>query len=220
MSAQITRITKTRQGRFALFCDDGFLFSIDGETMLKNDIHEGNELSEPELCSLRQDSDTRKAKDKALGYISLRDHSYRELYDKLRLKFDDDTSRAAADEMLRLDLLNDASFAMHRAKYLANKGKPIREIEQILRGKGIDRSDIAAAVSELSTTDADALVTVIEKRYISRLMRGEKDKVFAALMRRGFAAKDIKNALARYMSGNDNEDGDNYEDSDSFAGMP
>ena len=41
----ISRIAKTKQGRFSLFDENGdFLFSIDGETMVKNHVREGAAL--------------------------------------------------------------------------------------------------------------------------------------------------------------------------------
>ena len=79
----ISRIAKTKQGRFSLFDENGdFLFSIDGETMVKNHVREGAALDAASLEALKEQSDTRKAKDKALGYLSLRDHASGELYDR------------------------------------------------------------------------------------------------------------------------------------------
>ena len=67
----ISRIAKTKQGRFSLFDENGdFLFSIDGETMVKNHVREGAALDAASLEALKEQSDTRKAKDKALGYLS------------------------------------------------------------------------------------------------------------------------------------------------------
>lgn len=101
----ITRISKTKQGRFALFSEEGFLFSVDGETLLKHNVSEDTALCDEALCALRAASDTRKAKDKALTYLSLRDYASRELYDKLCLRFDGETAAAAVAEMCRLALI-------------------------------------------------------------------------------------------------------------------
>ena len=96
----ISRIAKTKQGRFSLFDENGdFLFSIDGETMVKNHVREGAALDAASLEALKEQSDTRKAKDKALGYLSLRDHASGELYDKLCRKFDARSAAAAVAEM-------------------------------------------------------------------------------------------------------------------------
>ena len=130
----ISRIAKTIQGRFSLFDENGdFLFSIDGETMVKNHVREGAALDAASLEALKEQSDTRKAKDKALGYLSLRDHASGELYDKLCRKFDARSAAAAVAEMQRLGLINDENFARHRAKYLADQNRSPREIRRRLR---------------------------------------------------------------------------------------
>lgn len=54
----ISRIAKTKQGRFSLFDENGdFLFSIDGETMVKNHVREGAALDAASLEALKEQSD-------------------------------------------------------------------------------------------------------------------------------------------------------------------
>ena len=105
MPTTITRIQKTRLGRFSLYGEEGFLFSLDSETYFSCGVEEGDTLTDNDLAALREKSDARKAKDKALQYLSLRLYGERELYDKLCLKFDGPTSAAAVAEMVRLELL-------------------------------------------------------------------------------------------------------------------
>ena len=106
MPTTITRIQKTRLGRFSLYGEEGFLFSLDSETYFSCGVEEGDTLTDNDLAALREKSDARKAKDKALQYLSLRLYGERELYDKLCLKFDGPTSAAAVAEMVRLELLD------------------------------------------------------------------------------------------------------------------
>ena len=147
---KISKITETKRGRFALFDEEGeLLFSVDGETLVKNDIREGAALDAAALSELHAQSETRKAKDKALGYLSLRDHASGELYGKLCQKFDPHSAAAAVAEMQRLDLLDDEKFARHRAKYLLEKHKSAREISQSLARLGIDRETVQAVLEEL-----------------------------------------------------------------------
>ena len=209
MSVRITRISETQKGRFALFCeDDTFLFSVDGETLKHYQISEGAQLSEAALASVRCASDTRRAKDKALRYLSLRDHASGELYQKLCAAFDEPTAAAAVAEMRRLELLNDAAFASHRARYLAAQHKSTREILRHLRDKGIDAETAQAALEELEPSDADAAYALVQKSYLGRLRAGEREKVLAALARRGFGYGAAKEAVERSLNGlNGAEDG-------------
>lgn len=193
---RIGRIGKTKQGRFALFDEnDAFLFSVDGETFQRNRLREGAALDAASLSALKEQSDLRMAKDKALSLLSLRDHACGELYEKLCRKFDEHTAAAAVAEMRRLGLLDDARFARHRAKYWAGQNKAAREIRRRLLEMGIDRATADAAVAELDTDEADACRAVLEKSYLRKLQSGRRDLVVAALARRGFSYGVIKAAI-------------------------
>ena len=64
----IGRISETKRGRYALFDEsDQFLFSVDDETFVKNHLREGLTLDASALAELQRQSDTRRAKEKALG---------------------------------------------------------------------------------------------------------------------------------------------------------
>ena len=201
---RITDYSKTKQGRFALFSEEGFLFSVDSETFVKYNITVGSLFTEAELASLRGASDLRKAKDKALVYLSLRDYASNELYQKLCRGLDAHTAAAAVAEMHRLDLLDDAAFALHRAQSLQNQKKSRREISQKLSMLGIDRETIAATLETLPEDDSAALDILIERKYAAKLAAGERDKVAGALLRRGFAPREVRAAIARF--GADDED--------------
>lgn len=200
-TTKISDITKTKQGRFALFNEEGFLFSVDSETLVKYNITIGSTLTETELFCLREASDLRRAKDKALVYLSLRDHASVELYEKLCRKFDPHTAAAAVAEMQRLELIDDLGFARHRAVYLQNQKKSRREIGQKLSVLGLDRETIATVLEELPGEECETLTALIEKSYRTKLESGQQDKVIAALLRRGFAPRAVREAVDRFVAG-------------------
>lgn len=113
---RLSKITETKKGRMALFGEaDEFLFSVDAETYYKYGLREGCELDAAALAGLQAASETRRAKDKALGYLALRSYGSQELYEKLCMKFDTPSSAAAVAEMQRLGLLDDAGLWPGRA---------------------------------------------------------------------------------------------------------
>ena len=135
---RLSKVTETKKGRMALFDDTGeFLFSVDAETYCKYGLCEGCELDAAALAGLQAASETRRAKDKALGYLSLRGYGSQELYEKLCLKFDGPSSAAAVAEMQRLGLLDDTAFAKARARHLAGQNRSAREIERRLNLLGL-----------------------------------------------------------------------------------
>ncbi len=205
----ISKISETKQGRFALFDETGeFLFSVDGETLYKNHIRVDQELSAAQLSQLQSQSDTRRAKDKALEYLSLRDHASGELYEKLCRRFDEQSAAAAVAEMQRLELLDDARFAQHRAKYLAGQNRSVREIRQKLMQAGVGRQEAEDALRQLEPDEAAACRAVLEKKYLRKLREGRRDAVIAALARRGFSYGDIRSAISTYEAGGAGEDRD------------
>ena len=166
-----------------------------------------DELDAWQLEELRRKSDTRKAVDRALDILALRDHAAGELYQKLCRKFDPHSAAAAVARAEELGLLNDESYARRRAAELLRKRKSRREIAADLNAKGIDRDTAAAVLDELLAAPEDgegdspelaAAVALIEKSYARKLAEGKRPQVMAALARRGFPHGVIREAVDRF----------------------
>ena len=115
---RLTQIKETKKGRLALFLDGEFAFSLDEDTFAAAALHQDDELEDWQIEELRKKSETRRALDKAMDYLSLRDHAAGELYQKLCRKFDAHSAAYAVARAGELGLLNDVSFARRRAAEL------------------------------------------------------------------------------------------------------
>lgn len=195
MSVKIDRISETKRGRFALFSNGEFLFSVDDETLVKFHISEGSSLTDEELYYLQKECETRKAKDQALRYLSLRAYGEKELYNKVCQKYDSHSAAAAMAALQEIGLLDDAAFATEKAKGMASRGKSSTEIKRKLYEIGIDRELAAQVASEYEEDDIQNAVRLIEKMYLEKLRRGEDQKVKAALARRGFNYAIVRDAI-------------------------
>ena len=209
----IETISVTKRGRYALFAGGQFLFSVDEETLVREKLREGLTLTLPRLEELRQKSETRKACDKALEYLSLRDHASGELYQKLCRKFGPQSSAAALAKMQELELVDDAAFALHRARYLMNQHKSRNQIAQALAQKGIERQTVARVLEQLweeenSDPEQEALEYLIQKSYREKLAQGKTQQVAAAPCRRGFAPRLVWALLKEYT----NQESEYYEE--------
>lgn len=198
----IDKVNQTKQGRMALFSGEEFLFSVDTETYFAEHLQVGMSLTGEELEELWNKTQLRKAKDKALQYLSLRDYASGELYDKLRLKFEDHAAAAAVASMNELGLLNDAAFARHRTKYLMARNKSKSQVRRHLTEKGVQREIIEEVLEEFyqeledgSRPEVATAVKLIEKSYGRKLMDGKRENVLAALARRGFSMSDAREAI-------------------------
>ena len=56
---KITEIKMTKKGRYALFCGEEFLFSVDENTYADFGIHKGMDLDDQDLAELRKNSEYR-----------------------------------------------------------------------------------------------------------------------------------------------------------------
>ena len=200
---RLTQIKETKKGRLALFLDGEFVFSLDEETFARANLHEGDDLESWQVEDLRKQSDTRRALDKAMDYLSLRDHASGELYQKLCRKFDAPSAAYAVARAGELGLLDDAGFARRRAAELLRKRKSRREILTDLATKGIDRDTAAEGVEALYECEEEGedpeLATaraLVQRHYAAKLAAGKRDQVAAALARRGFSHAIIREALA------------------------
>jgi len=91
---KLTQVKETKRGRYALFFDGEFAFSLDEDTFAMAGLHTGDELEEWQIHDLQTKSDTRKAVDKAMDLLALRDHAAGELYQKLCRSFDPHSAAA------------------------------------------------------------------------------------------------------------------------------
>ncbi len=134
---RLTQIKETKKGRLALFLDGEFAFSLDEDTFAAAALHQDDELEDWQIEELRKKSETRRALDKAMDYLSLRDHAAGELYQKLCRKFDAHSAAYAVARAGELGLLNDVSFARRRAAELFASASPAARFRTIFRPRAL-----------------------------------------------------------------------------------
>ena len=101
--------------------------------------------------------------------------------------------------MEELDLINDTAFAERLAEQYLQSGISVREAENKMILKGIDRATAKAALQMFEVDAPSQIKLVINKKYRTKLENSENiPKVFAALTRKGFKYSDIKKVLSEY----------------------
>ncbi len=213
----VSTIKETKRGRYALFVtEDGvenFMFSVDIETLVRHGLKEGVSITEQDLTAIRGASDFNKAKEKAIDYLVRRQHSKRELLQKMCRHFDEDTAQAVVALVQEIGLQSDEDFAFKRASSMAQKNKSTMQILQDLASKGIDRHTAQLAVQDIeqdSASEGEKCLLIVQKNYMSKLQNGKAENVRAALMRRGFcfsiADEAVKTALAEIGEAQEEQD--------------
>ncbi len=185
-----------RENKVHLLLDGEYAMTVDSDFVAFTGLYENMELDDEALTSLQREVNARRAFNRASDLLSRRDHSEKELREKLRQKGCAEGADEAVEKLRSYGYVYDARFAarfaaeLQRVKHFGKK-----RIEQELLRKGIDRALIAETLAEM-TFETEDLVSLIEQKYARRLSteKGVAQTV-AALQRRGYGFREIKDAL-------------------------
>ena len=195
---QITDIKRQekRQGRFSIYADGKYAFSLSDWQLAKSGIKLGREISKVDLDDLKYQSEFGKIYDRTLMWLGMRPRSECEIDQYLKKKTDNqETIAAVKEKVAQINQINDRAFAeswVNSRRSLKSTSK--YRLAQELRQKRISDEIISAVLSEDETTDLETIIQIIEKK--SRQSRyKDQDKMMAYLSRQGFRYDDIKAAF-------------------------
>lgn len=203
----ITAIEPKRKGLSALYIDGEFAFKVDTEVLLSMRIDVGDEITDEKLHELTKNSDTKRAKDKAMWLISYRDYARGELIEKVAKDSSKEAALKAVERLEELGLVNDEKYAKRYAHDLLfiKHLSPVGAVRKLTE-KGINR-DLAREVVEKLDCDIDENIRIIiEKKYAKNLFdeKGRR-RCVNGLMRLGYSYGDIKSAMHQFTDLDDGE---------------
>lgn len=195
----ITAIEPRRKAMSALYIDGEFVMNLDTQTLIENRFDVGREIDDDDLREIIALSNERRAKEKALWLISYRDHSKKELTDKIKRTCDAESAQKAVERMEELGLVDDESYARRYAEQLINfKHMAPRGAAYMLVQKGIDR-ELANEITDSIPVDTyENICTVIERKYKNINDEKVKRRAVAFLQRLGYRWDEIKTVLDEY----------------------
>lgn len=195
----ITAVEPRRKCMSALYLDGEFAMNLDTRTLIENRFDVGREITDEDLHTIIRLSSERRAKEKALWLISYRDHSKKELKQKIMRTCDESAAQNAVDRMEELGLVNDESFARRYAEQLLfSKHMSKRGAVYSLVQKGIDKETAETILENIYVDNHEQIKTVIEKKYRNINDDKIKRRAVAALQRLGYGWDDIKSVLEEY----------------------
>ena len=196
----ITSIEPRKKGLCALYIDGEYAMPLDAEVVLAHRFDVGREITDEQLHACVIASDQKRCKDKAMWLISYRDHSRKELIEKLRRDYSAESAEAAVNRLEELGLLDDGRYARRYAADLVNlKRLSERGVRQKLREKGIDRDLIDEVMDELGVDEDDQIREILMKKYPDLSDEKTRRRAVAALQRMGYSYGDIKSAMGEYL---------------------
>ena len=198
---KITAVEPRRKQMCALFIDGEYVMNLDAQTLIENRFDVGREIDDDELKEIIEKSSERRAKEKALWLISYRSHSKKELFDKLKRSFDEESAQKAVDRMEELGLINDEEFARLYARKLVNgKKMSVKAAEFQLYRKGIDKITAEQVLGELEYDPQTQIIEFITKKYKNIQDEKIKRRAVAALQRKGYSWEEIRQAIESLVS--------------------
>jgi regulatory protein len=181
-------------GRFSIFVDNKYAFSLSDTALLERRLYIGQEIDDKELKELKQASDDDKAFGLALRYAGMRPHSEWEIRSYLqRKKITPDLADKILNKLTDLNLVDDEAFArswVESRRLLRPTSK--RKLQQELHAKRVGDEAINQALAEDEADEKEVLRAMIAKK---RARYPDDQKLMQYLARQGFKYDDIKSAL-------------------------
>jgi regulatory protein len=187
-----------RQGRYSLYVDGKYSFSLSEPELMKSGIRIGREYAEAELEELQQTAVLDKANMRALDYLSRRPRSEWELRDYLKRKdYDPPTVDTILNKLSEYGYIDDLKFSqawINNRRLL--KPTSLRRLKQELMQKHVSKEVIEAALETDEGSEKTALQELINKKQQQSRYQDEQ-KLIAYLMRQGFNYGDIRACLSK-----------------------
>ena len=188
-----------KQNKIHVLCDDEYMFTVDAEYWFSSPYHGINIIEdEEELAAFFEAVGSRCAFIAALRLLSYRDHSEKELINKLCMKgHKRNYAENACESLKKYGYINDERYAQSLAESLIErKGMSIRGVKTELYHKGISREIADNIVESLDNDPVLRIIDLINTKY-SRCLSDEKGmrRMFSSLQRLGYRWSDIKSAL-------------------------
>ena len=195
----IIKHQRGRGNKVHLLLDDEYVITTDINFWLDNYIADGTDIDEDEWQMLVEGINYKKALNKCADLLSRREHSVKELKMKLLKTVDEASADRAIKRYLEAGYLDDEHFCQSLVDYLYNvKKHSTNHIRQECYKRGIDSDIINSVLESFEVDNIDTIVQLIENKYLSKLeQENGREKVVAALMRKGFSYSDIKSAFYR-----------------------
>lgn len=199
---KITAVEKKSGNRYTVYVDGAYWYILDIELIAANKIRPGMECDEDFLEDLRRQAEVRKARERAFYLLEYRDHTKKELEEKLKRSVSPEIAAQTVERMEELGLVDDQKTAEKYAEvFVLQKRLGRRAALFQMQQKGVPRDLAEEALDLLEIDPLEQIRELIERRY-ARYLTDQKgvQKVTNALLRLGHDYQDIKTVIREYDS--------------------
>lgn len=198
---KILSIVRDKQhlSKITLSCGDELL--LDCDTVIDNSLFEGMEIDCQALAVLQHESDFKRAKSRAFFYLDKTDYSEKAIFDKLKKAgFAENICAEVLAYLCEIGIVNDRRYAERLANRLLEANRSKREIINKLYLKGIPLNLAREVLGEADIDEESQVRALVERKYAYKLQdKNNYNKVYAALIRKGFSYSAVRGALKKYI---------------------
>ena len=210
--AVITKIEaqKRKEDRVNIYVDEKFFMAIYKELVFTFNLKKGDNIDEEYLNKILKDEMFLKGKNKALNILSKASQSEKKIREKLNEDFEEDTIDDIIDFLKKYNFINDGELASKIVNTNVNLNKYGKnKIKQNLYNKGIEKSAIDEAISEIDyDAEFENALYLAQKRY-DRVKNEDPKKAYAKIANhlayKGFNYDIIKSLLNKIFKNNYND---------------
>ncbi|HEX9972902.1 MAG TPA: RecX family transcriptional regulator [bacterium] len=198
-------VQKKRKNRCSIFLDDEYAFGVDQEIVFQFGLKKGDMLTDQQIEEISINEEKKRAKDRALNFLSYRDRSEKEIRTKLKdVGYEENIIDWVIGELQRLKFLDDQRFAQSYAQTQMIT-RPMGEyfLKRELKQKGIDTELIEQTVEKIYE-EKDQVSVALElaqqrkKRNSNIDEMKAKKRVSDFLLRRGFSWDVVSEVLEQW----------------------
>ncbi|QNQ80757.1 recombination regulator RecX [Lactobacillus sp. PV034] len=209
----ITKVTsQKRKGRYNIFIDNEYAFSVSEKILTQFRLLKGTELTSEKIAQIKEAEADSKATELALNYLSYQPRTIAEVKQYLKDKeISEETSESAIADLEDLGYLDDSAFAKLFIKNNLRIGKDGQNsIRNKLLRKGVDENIIEDSLFEINDEDwiksglrlIHSLIHQQGKLASKEIERKAKNK----LLSHGFSNELIANIISELDLQNDAEE--------------
>lgn len=189
--------TKGRGKKIHILIDGEYQITTDIDFWAEHFYKDGEDITQEQIDNLCDEINYKKAVDKCYDLLSRRDHSIKELRQKLIRTVDEKNADKAINKMIDYGYLDDEKYAENLVKYLSTaKNMSSNFIKQEMYKRGISPDIISNVLEDSEIDNVKSVTELILTKYRNKLNAEDGiKKVTASLMRKGFSYYDIRKAF-------------------------
>lgn len=191
--------------RCNIYLDNAFYCGMELETIMRHRLKIGAEIDPEKLAEIQAESESMRALDKALNFISRSQKTKKQVKEYLEKKgYLSSVIDVVLDKMSAYKFVNDQNYAKDYAKE-ASKDKGKRLIALELSKKGVSPSDMQEVLENIK--DESAAAERVAEKYLRNKEKTKENalKCYKYLISKGFSYDTAKSATDKIIS---------YEDED------